>query len=186
MYFSKIKRQWFIQTKAGNKWWESSAGIYLPVTWENNVILILTLTASTLYSKSGLLVWINIFCCNLKTELCVSKPCLLPCPHRFTWPTRSSMMMSCCSMAALSSLRSTMTTTMAGLTATSTPVALDMSSATPCSRWMSTPRSLRFSINQRLLRETPLLTGPRIITSKWFLLLFLYHWVGAVGWELVL
>lgn len=36
-------------------------------------------------------------------------------------------------------------------------------------------KELKVSINQRLLMETSLLTGPGIITSKLFPLLFLYH-----------
>lgn len=62
-------------------------------------------------------------------------------------------MTSCCSTVALSFLRSTMNATTADLTATSTPVALAMCSATLCSRWMSTPRSLRFAVNQRKLER---------------------------------
>lgn len=87
---------------------------------------------------------------------------------------RSFTMTSCCNMVDLSSLRSTMSSTMADLTATSTPVALDTSLATPCSRWMYTPRSLR-SLSIKGDFRGSLLTGQSIITSKLFLLLLLYH-----------
>lgn len=78
-----------------------------------------------------------------------------PSTNRFTWRTRSSTTMSCCNMAAWSSLRSTTSSAMADRTATSTPAALDTPLLTPCSRWTSTLRSWRFPVGQ-----TPLLTNP--------------------------
>lgn len=101
-----------------------------------------------LYSKWDVCVFCEpIFSQTPKIHLC-GQSVTSSCYCRFTWPTRSFTMINFCSSEASSSLRSTMISTTADLTATSTPVALATSLVTPCSRWMSTARSLRFPISQ--------------------------------------